>query len=175
MNIFKSKKLMAISLTFVMCMTLADLPLAAKERRGATVEVTMTDGRKVKGELLAVKADVLLIFDPNACQGRSLDLVQVNRVKILSKSKLGIGMVIGCVFGLGLTMLDTEGRIHGNTSMTPVPIAGLIGGILGALAGLPTTFSQTGDVSRNLQQNLDVLKRHAREQNLPSRSGYIDN
>jgi hypothetical protein len=163
MNIFKSKKLMAISLTFVMCMTLADLPLAAKERRGATVEVTMTDGSLLRGELLAVKADVLLIFDHDANQGKSIDIRQVARVKILNKSKLGLGLAIGCVFGLGLTMLDTEGRIHGNTSMTPVPIVGLIGGILGALAGLPTTFSQTGDVSRNLQQNLDVLKRHARE------------
>jgi hypothetical protein len=152
-----------MALIFMLFMALESQPISARERRGSMVVVTMTDGSKVKGELLAVKSNTLLVYDRDAGQGKSFNLQQVVKVKILNKSKLVIGLAIGLGFGLGLTMFDTEGRIHHNISMTPVPISGLIGAVLGALAGLPTTFSQTGELSLSVQQNLDELKSYARE------------
>ena len=44
---------------------------AASERRGATVTVTLTDGNRVKGELLAVRTDFLLVYDRDARLGKA--------------------------------------------------------------------------------------------------------
>ena len=50
MDILLSTKLMKTTLIFVLAISLAHLPLPAKDRRGATVVVTLIDGSKVKGE-----------------------------------------------------------------------------------------------------------------------------
>lgn len=80
------------------------LPLAArKERRGAQVEVSLTDGSRVEGELLAVKIDALLIYETNRVQGKNLDLSQIQSVKVIKRSKAWTGLAIGAAAGLGLS------------------------------------------------------------------------
>jgi hypothetical protein len=171
MNIFKNNKLIVTTLIFVMFMALVRPPLlTAKERRGATVVVTMTDGRGVvKGELLAVKADALLVYDKDAGQGKILDLQQVVRVKVLKKSKTLKGMAIG--FGVGLVIIFGSRLKFPNTGKDEefhnlgFPfISGLCGGLLGALTSTPKKFLLAGESLESMQQNLERLKRYAREQ-----------
>jgi hypothetical protein len=174
MNIIKNKKFIATTLTFVLVMALAGLPLPAKERRGSTVEATMTDGSQVKGELLAVKTETLLIYDRDVLQGKSIDLQQVAQVKVLKKSKffdgLGIGIVIGLVISVNnIKRIDRESlmpifEIVG--SFWPVPIAGFSGGLIGAVCGINQKFSLVEVSSKSVQQNLVRLKRYAREKDV---------
>jgi len=167
MNIIKNKKTIATTLTFVLVMTLAGLPLPAKERRGSSVVVTMTAGRGVvKGELLAVKADTLLVYDQNANQGKSIDLKDVFQVKVLKKSKVGEGLLIGLGVGLVVAVIsyDKTEEFAGIGFLTIPPMAGLCGGLFGALSGIHEKFSLAGASSHTLHENLNRLKRYAREQ-----------
>jgi hypothetical protein len=68
MKYWNGHKNVFTSVTFVLVIAIAALPLAAV-KRGATVEVTMADGRTVKGELLAVKSDTMIVYDTGAGKG----------------------------------------------------------------------------------------------------------
>jgi hypothetical protein len=47
-----------------------------------------------------------------------------------------------------------------------IPAASLLGGIIGGIVSMPEKFSLPGESSRSLQQNLERLKRYAREQDI---------
>lgn len=171
MNLFNGNKISVAALILVTCMSLTRLPLAARDRRGSTVEVTLADGSRFKGELLAVKADVLLLFDRLAGQGRSVDLHQVTRVTLFKGSRFLAGLGLGLVLGLGYCVYNLE--ILGNDEdlarlsyIVLPPISGLAGGILGALAGMSESFALAGGSSQAVRQNLKRLKRHARERDV---------
>ncbi len=164
MNIPSPHKFIMTILIFVLAGAAASPPLPARERRGSMVVVTLVDGGKVMGELLAVKEDVLLVYDAVAAQGVSIELRQATGVKVFKKAKFLKGLVIGFGLGFAATMIcDTEGRIHGNTSMSPALMAGLIGGALGVVAGMPEKITLTRDSPWSVEQNLERLERFARE------------
>jgi hypothetical protein len=144
-------------------------PLAARERRGSTIEVTMTDGTLVKGELLAVKSDALLVFDHTAGQGRSLDLRQVTRVMVFKKPRALQGLAIGLGVGLLTTLIlnaKYDSEYAGLLYLIIPPPAALLGGVIGGIIGMPEKLSLPGESSRSLLQDLERLKRFAREQDL---------
>jgi hypothetical protein len=173
MKILTNKKVIALAITFVLVVALEDLPLsAAKQRRGATVLVNMSDGRKVKGELLAVKDDALLVYDIDAGQGRSIELGQVIQVKVLKKSKFWDGLLIGLGVALGMGIcttvslgkeVDDKGAAVATIFSISAPVTGLCGGLVGALAGMDKNFFLAGPSSQNRQQSLEQLTRYARE------------
>ena len=163
------KLLIATAFTFVIFMTLVQLPLPAKERRGATVVVTMADGSLVKGELLVVKADALLIYDRDSGLGKSLDLQHVVKLKVIRESKFLLGMIFGLGVGMGLTSYsikkeDRAGLFYGLGSMLLTPLTGLCGGILAAIASKDKKLSLAEKPSQAIQENLKRLKRYSREQ-----------
>ena len=131
--------------------------------------MTLADGSRVRGELLAVKSDVLLVFDHTADQGKSLDLKQVTRVKICKKSQALLGAAIGLGVGLVTTLLSNA-KYHsedaGLAYLFIPPPAALLGGIMGGIVGMSEKFSLPGESSRSAQQNLERLKGYAREREL---------
>ncbi|MCJ7526012.1 MAG: hypothetical protein MUP71_12445 [Candidatus Aminicenantes bacterium] len=173
MNIIKYKKLMVPALILMMFMALVCPPLPAKERRGSTVEVTMTDGSFVRGELLAVKADALLVYDSDDGQGRSIDIQQVDRVKIFRKGKFLEGLGIGLGAGLGMSLFNSfilkngvpghywENLVAGFFILAPISSLG--GGISGALAGIDKKISMAGASPLSAKAKLKQLKHYARE------------
>lgn len=167
------KKIISLVAVLTTITALASLPLAAGERRGATVEVTMADGSQVRGELLAVKSDALLVYDNNARQGRSLDLGAVIHVKLFKKGKFLKGLGIGLEVGLGLSLyLFIRSDQHENSGLvfcTLLPITGLFGGLLGALSGTAEEFVAAGEYPQFEPSELERLKRFAREQDPISR------
>lgn len=172
MKIFKCKKLIVTTSLIAMFLATAHQPLPAKERRGSTVEVTMTDGNIVKGELLYVRDDALLVFEGDSGRSWYIYLEQMSQVKVLKKSKLSEGVSIGLGIGLligvnNLRKIDRESLMpvffQRVVSFFPLPIAGLCGGLLGALAGIPKKISLAGASPEIIQQNLRRLKRYARE------------
>lgn len=168
MNIFKCKKPIAAAVTLVVFMAIVCQPLPARERRGSTVEVTMTDGSMVRGELLAVKSDALLVFDSDAGQGKAIDLTQVDRVKVLKKSKFGEGLLIGLGVAVGMSVIiQSKKKNEFGFVFTFIGIGSqtaLFGGIIGAVAGIDTKIPLAGVSSQDILFNLKQLKRYAREQ-----------
>jgi predicted membrane protein len=167
MNNFIRNKRIARTVIFVLAITLAGLPLPAGERRGSDVVVVLIDGSKVKGELLAVKTDALLIYDKNSFQGKSIDLGQIAKVKVLRTFWGLTGMVFGLGVGVGIARLtydESEFYVHQmRTSLIIMAFCTLAGGIFGAVKSAPTKITLIGESSLNVQQNLEKLKRHARE------------
>ena len=170
MKYLKGNKDVAITLTVVLAIALAGLPLAAVTK-GATVEVTMADGNWVKGELLAVRSDFLLVYDRDARLGKSLDLQQVAQVRVYRKPKLLAGLAIGLGVGLAVSIYNLKKIDHESLmplfeivrSFLPLPAAGLSGGLLGAFGSIPSKYSLAGLSQQIVQRNLIRLKRFARE------------
>jgi hypothetical protein len=165
MNVLISKKVIVTALIFMMlfAFTQRSLP-AAKERRGATVEVTMVDGSRVKGELLAVKSDALIINDLRG--GERLDLQQVVQIKRLKKPNGLLGIAIGLGVGFGINYMQHDQHKQGLDGLFNYflpPIAGLMGAIIGENRP-PEKFFRPGELPQIREQNLERLKRYAREQ-----------
>jgi hypothetical protein len=83
-----------------------------KDRRGAEVKVRFLDGRIVRGELITVKPDSLLILDKYTGMDTSVELENIREVLIVKKSKFlkgaGLGLLIGSAGGglLGYALGD---------------------------------------------------------------------
>lgn len=166
MQILTNKKLIASALTFVLAMTFPGLPLSARERRGATIVVTMADGSQVKGELLAVRSKALVVHDPDTGQGWNIELQQVTHVRIIRESKFLLGMIFGVGAGLGMTKCikeDRAGLFYGLGSAGLVLATGLIFGFVGSAAGKDKKIPKDGVSVMIAQQNLERLKHYARE------------
>jgi hypothetical protein len=171
MNISKYKHWKSAIAVAVVFVFFIHTPLqAASEQRGAMVAVTLTLGRgTVKGELLSVKEDALLIFDHSTGRGERIELQDVSQVKIIKKSKFLLGMVIGIIIGLrkasyNVRYEDSCEAGYGMDYFLIPPLTGLCGGILGALAGIDKKFSLAGILPQIRQENLERLKDYAREQ-----------
>lgn len=171
MNSIICNKSVVTTLILMMFMALAILPLPARELRGSTVEVILTDGSQVKGELLSVRADALLLYESGSGRGWHIYLQQVAQVKVIKRSHffdgLAIGIGVGFVKGvIKLKNMDRDSLVpafHVIGSFLPLPLIALGGGLLGAGFSLPQKFSLAGVSPQSLQQNLERLKRYARE------------
>jgi hypothetical protein len=165
MERYKSTKRIAVAIALMMLIASLCLPLPTAEgRKGSMVVVTMTDGNKVRGELLAIKENALLVHDPDTGQGWNIDRQQVAQVRIIRESKFLLGMISGVFIGFGMTKYikeDRAGLFYGLGSAGLVLATGLICGFVGSAAGKDKKISMDG--SSIARQSLERLKRYARE------------
>jgi hypothetical protein len=102
-----AKKLAAaalVSMTVLAAsLTLLCPDLSAKEKRGSRLEVTCRDGRRASrriiGELIAVRADSLLLVQEYSEFDLSIDVADIIRVKVIRKSKAAKWGTYGAVIG----------------------------------------------------------------------------
>jgi hypothetical protein len=94
-----------------LALLLLSLPtwLSARERRGANLVVTLKDGQQIKGELIAVKPDSLLLLD-SAGADQSVDLAGIRSVRIVRRSKALLGAACGLLAGLVGTAIFASGQ-----------------------------------------------------------------
>ena len=89
----------AISLFLVFSILVLSAPLTAKERKGADLIIQKKDGTQVRGELIAVKENSLLLLDRESGADVTVDIGAIRVIKIKKKSKLlkgaGNGLLIG--------------------------------------------------------------------------------
>ena len=87
----------------VFIMVVCSVNLEAKERRGADLVITKTDGQQIGGELIAVKPSSLLLLDPQTVGDVSVDIGDLKVIRIVKKSKAlqggGLGLAAGLVAG----------------------------------------------------------------------------
>lgn len=141
--------------------------LSARERRGAELVISLKDGHYASGELIAVKPDSLLML---AGKDESVDLVGIRSIRIVKKSKAGLGAACGALAGaliLGLSAAFdpcleptvTGGIIIGAIGAIP---GGLIGLGAGALMGKDKTIQLEGKSESEVRQALAYLRGKAR-------------
>ena len=99
----KGEKLVSLFLIFSLIMLSANL--YAKERRGATLIITKKDGQQIKGELITVKPNSLLLLDTEG-KDVSVDIADIKVIRIVKKSKVLQGLGFGLLIGAGLGALN---------------------------------------------------------------------
>jgi|GEM_PF-3507900 len=72
---------------------------AAGERSGARVVVERVSGGLIEGELIAVRAQALVVADTVSMASSDISLGDVFRVKIIRKTRLLKGLGLGSLFG----------------------------------------------------------------------------
>lgn len=86
--------------------------LHAKERRGADLLILKTDGQVIRGELIAVKQNSLLLKDSKSRADMSVDIKDIKVITIKKKSKTLLGAGIGFLTGAVLGNILAEGWKH---------------------------------------------------------------
>jgi len=171
-----SKKLISLFLIFFLVML--SMNLYAKERRGAKLIVTKKDGQQIRGELIAVKPNSLLLLDTEG-KDVSVDIKDIEEIVIVKKSKLllgaGIGLLFGAVIGALIGLSEGEDPV---VRGVPPPLSvedkvlgygfyigfsgGSLGGIAGAIAGKDKTIQIEGMPSATIKAYLKELRKKAR-------------
>jgi hypothetical protein len=161
-----AKKLVAaaLALSFFMPSAVA----YGKQKKGATVIITLRDGRQASGELIAVKPKSILILDPVG-KDSSFDLTEIAVVKVFRKSKAGKGALTGLLIGAGAGITtgilgagtgEDSGFVRGMAAM----FLGGIGGVVGLVGGLVAGGSAGGELdirfegATELSQRTDLQK-----------------
>lgn len=148
--------------------------LSAKDRKGADIVVTRTNGSQFGGELIAVKPDSLLLL--SAGMALSIPLADIREVRIVRKPKAllfaGIGGAAGATVGAFVGIY----KGGGDDESGPAALRGAaVYGALGALAGLLTSMAFSGDSQFNVAggqpetvaEFWDRLRSYSREGRLP--------
>jgi len=107
--------------------------LSARERRGANLVITLKDGQQIKGELIAVKPDSLLLL---AEKDESIDLLGIKSIRIVRKSKAMLGGLLAGMVATGIYFSpggDVDQAFSGQLFVLPACVA--IGIVAGAMAG----------------------------------------
>jgi hypothetical protein len=167
----------------VLCLSVS---LVAKERHGADILIQKKDGQQVRGELIAVKKDSLLLKETTSGVDVSVDVSDMRTVTILKKSKTlkngAIGLLIGGVAGLAASYFYDYSRTATMSSWVSVLerkdyeyliIPGFIGAAIGALVGIATgssagkdkTFQIEGKPDSEVKEILGDLRKKARVSN----------
>ena len=151
-----------------------------KDRPGAAVVLALKDGRTLKGELYAVKADEVIIVDEQS-ESVTVAAADITRIELKKRSGRSIrtGAIIGSVAVAGLalsafmTNSDGGGAIQANdvAALTGIILLGgaVPGGLIGWVAGGASstkTFRIEGLSDEPLRKVLYKLSKYARAPNL---------
>jgi len=131
-----------LAVVVVSSLLICSAHLTAKERRGAELIITKTDGQQIAGELIAAKPSSLLLFDLKTGADVSVEIGEVAVIKIIGKSKVwaggAIGFIVGAlVVGLGVNLAEyiDESYDIASRSWKGAMLGGVIFAIPGALIG----------------------------------------
>ena len=169
-----SKKFISLFLIFSLLALSGDL--YAKKRRGAKLIITKKDGQQIKGELITVKPNSLLLLDTEG-KDVSVGIVDTKVIKIVKKSQVSLGAGIGGAIGGGIALHkivsaykaeDGDGGfisyfLLGSLVVPAALIVGAaFGGIIGALVGTDKVIYFTEMTDLEIQETMDKLRKKAR-------------
>jgi len=176
-----SKKLLSLFLVFslmaISCTTITTQRHkrfeSSKERRGAKLIITKLDGQLIKGELITVKPNSLLLLDTEG-KDVSVDIADIRAIRTMRKSKALLGAGIGFGAGALLGPLLAPVIFHAwheeydgpGVLLIEIPvgsaIGAILGGITGALLGKDKTIQIEGMSDSEIQEAMDKLRKKAR-------------
>jgi len=130
-----------VTLVIVSSLLLPSGALFAKERQGAELVITKTDGTIIKGELIAVKKNSTLLLESSSRIGGSIDVSEAKIIKIVKGSNTGVGVFFGLLAG-GATGAIIGHSIGSNEpEQDPVgnffrPLTEAVGTVIGVAIGV---------------------------------------
>ena len=169
-----------ISLLLVVSILTLSIPLTAKEKRGADLIIQKTDGQQVRGELIAVKENSLLLLERDSGADVTVDIGEVSSIRILKKSKIlsgaWKGLLIfggaGALLGTYWSVTDEGFRDEYGALFAPIICIGFFGGIglllgaiVGAASGIDETIQMQYKSDSEIQESLEKLRKKARVRN----------
>jgi len=163
----KGKKFIALFLVFSLLALSGNL--FAKERRGAKLIVTKNDGQQIRGELITVKPNSLLLLDAEG-KDVSVGIGDIKVIRIVKKSKVLIGIGLGLLIGAGIGALigysgggdwgPGFGALYGGIVSGAIGL--LVGGTLGFASGIDNTIQIEGMTDSELHAIMYKLRKKAR-------------
>ncbi len=155
----------------ISCLIISPFYLAAKEKRGAELSIQVIGGLHLKGELITIKRDALLLLTPAGADA-AIDIDDVSVINIVKKSRALegagygclIGVIPGAILGAGAE-IDRDASRFGAIMMSGAITAGIggaMGGIWGAFAGRDEIILITGTTEaekRGIMERLRQLSR----------------
>lgn len=97
-----------ISLFLVLSLMMLSVNLYSKERRGANLIITNKDGQQIKGELIIVKLNSILLLNTEG-KDMSINIADIKVITIVKKSKALLGSYLGVlVCGGGGALIGYE-------------------------------------------------------------------
>ena len=158
------------AVTLVLTVFCLPISLQAKGYRGSALIVTLKTGSQIRGELIAVKPDSLLLLGLDF-KDTSVAVADIAAIRIVRRSKAWQGLLYGSVPGAvggaiyGATAADGDmgalaavfcGVVFGAAS-------GLVGLAAGMASGMDTELVLAGLSDAETDKVLDKLNRQARE------------
>ena len=177
---FKRKMERAVSLLMVISLLGLSENLIAGERRGAMLMVQKKDGSQEYGELIAIKQSSILLLGSSSGTDVSIEVTDINTIRIFMKSRalsgLGLGFLIGGGSGAAIGFMSgDDSRFQcislsaGEKALLLGATLGVSGGLYGLLkgahAGLGKTIQIEGKSDFEIQAALTKLKQKARISN----------
>jgi len=176
----KGKKFIAlflvISLISISCTSITrqrheGFEFSKKQKQGDVVKIQKKDGNQIKGELVAVKQNSLLLLDAEG-KDTSIDITDI-RVIWIKKSKTGKGAAYGALWGaaipaalFGITGLIFSGGFELSQWIIVVGGAAALGAFLGASIGIGAGTDKTilleGMSDSEIQETMEKLRKRAR-------------
>jgi hypothetical protein len=156
-----------VSLFLVFSMLTLSVPLTAKERKGADLIVQRKDGTQVRGELIAVKVNSLLLMERESGTDVSIDISEIKTSRIHRNTLIPatIGLIAGIVVGTEVSsQIESTQFMDLTPSIVGLGIA-LAGLVIGAAAGADTTIQIEGKSKLEIQEILGKLRKKARVKN----------
>jgi len=154
---FEMKKSIALFLVFSLVALSGNL--YAKEKRGAKLIITKTDGQQIEGELITVKPNSLLLLDTEG-KDVSIDIADIRIIRIVKKGLL-CGLLVGGGIGLieGITGGEDPFLDHFLDSII------LIGIPVALIAGKDKKIQIEGKSDSEIKEVLEKLRKKARVRN----------
>ena len=175
------KKFIALFLVFsllaISCTTITPTGRARgfkypKRKQGAELKIWKKNVGYIRGELIAVKRNSLLLLESGSASNVSVDIGDVKAITIVEKSLALIGAGSGLLLSGGAVALITlENSVSFQDSLAVTILGGfvgictLIGGVGGALAGIDKTIQIEGKSDSEIKEALEYLRKKARVTN----------
>ena len=149
------KKFIALFLVFSILAISSNL--YAKERRGADLVITKKDSQQVKGELIAVKENSLLLLDSESGADISIDIADIRIIRIVKKGAL-YGLLVGGGIGL-IAGIDNKEDPFLDSFLGCIILVGLP---VALIVGRDKTIQIEGMTDSEIREAMDKLSKKAR-------------
>jgi hypothetical protein len=174
--------LLIFSLASISCITTTTqrqkrFASSKEQKHGAKLIITKKDRVQIRGELIIVKPNSLLLLDGLSGLEMSVDIKDIKIIKIINKSNYWKGSLYGLVIGGGFgaaTLVSRLSEPNGDASLVDIiggaaffvgiggAVGFYIGGIIGSTSRTERTIYFQGLSDSEIQETLDKLRKKAR-------------
>ena len=169
---FSSKKTISLILVFsILLVCFGDA--FAKNKRGAEVTLQKKDGQEVKGELLVVEENILVLLESTSGEKVSVETADIRVILIEEEAKPLKWAAYG-FFGVGVPVLINVAVYNKKFDRCAVScgslwagIGAVLGIIYGYIFGIKRKFTLEEKSKDQIQKILDKLRTKARLSSLP--------